>query len=105
VSAGETYAWSVTWCATSAAALERGLRAISVTFAIEGSPVPSSVVTEARRDSDGLACADYGVALAGWQGSSVLLSATLRLSAPVLDGISIYQAGDYVYEYVLTIAP
>ncbi|MCK6576525.1 MAG: matrixin family metalloprotease [Anaerolineae bacterium] len=103
VRAGETYAWSVTWCATSAAALERGLRAISVTFAIEGDPVPSSAVTEGRREGDGLACVDYGVALAGWQGSSVLLSATLRLSAPVLDGISIYQAGDYIYEYALMI--
>lgn len=103
VSASQPYVWSVTWCATTQQALERSLNNIDVSFDIEGQSVPANSVSLIQRDADGLACADYAVLLSGWSGQSVILTATMRLSAPTFDGRAVYQPGDYVYEYAVRV--
>ncbi|MDZ4771240.1 MAG: matrixin family metalloprotease [Chloroflexota bacterium] len=103
VNAGESYIWSVTWCAADNGALERSLRAIDVGFAVEGRAVPDATVGLFLSERDGLACADYAVLLSGWSGAGVRLTATMRLAGAVFDGISIYQPGDYVYEYAVRV--
>lgn len=103
VSATQPYVWSVTWCALSQQTLERSLNNIDVTFEVEGQIVPANAVSVIRHDADGLACVDYAVILSGWSGQSVILTATMTLSAPTFDGRAIYQPGEYRYEYAVRV--
>jgi hypothetical protein len=99
VSTSQSYAWEETWCATDNQTLASGLANITVTFAINGTPVDPSAVTQADTSQNQLSCKEYGTVLSGWSPGNVTLTATLTLKQAVFDGQTIYPPGDYVYEY------
>lgn len=104
VSAGQTYAWSHTWCAASTRALDAAFRSgQTTTFSVNGRATPASNVNRVFTERDGLFCATDYVLLNGWEGDRIRLSVTMTLPAPVFDGFNVYDAGDYVYVYDLAI--
>jgi hypothetical protein len=93
----QQYTWSLTWCATDAATLQKNLNDMEVTFAVNGDAVNQNTVTRTPpHDINGLSCADFVVLLSNWTGSNMTLTRTLRMKNAVFDGKTIYGAGDYV---------
>lgn len=101
--ANASYIWNVPWCAADEATLRDNLNDIRVSLAINDQPVDASQITQTITSLDaGLVCAYHFVLLSGWQPGDVLLTSVLTLQAPVYDGFAVYEAGDYVYNALIT---
>ena len=53
--------------------------------------------------SDGLLCLDFGVLMSEWPAGEYKLKAVATFDQKINDGIADYQAGDYVFEYNVTV--
>jgi len=105
VQSNQNYNWVTTWCANNAQTLSQNLANITMTFAVNGTPVNSQTVTRTQPHNaeNGLSCVDYFVVLSNWQPGQVVLTKTMTLRAPTYDGMTVYAPGDYVYEYVVNV--
>lgn len=99
--ADQGYIWSLSWCARDEATLRSNLRQID--FMFEANITPITQATQVITSEGNLTCALSFVLLSGWQGSRITLQSTLRLNEAVFDGFSVYSAGDYIYNYDLSI--
>jgi hypothetical protein len=103
VFAEQVYTWDIVWCARDQDTLEENLNQIEVIFSVNGEEVDSRDVEVFLAQHQDLYCGHHMVLLSDWEGSSIALSATMRLEEPTFDGMNIYGRGDYVYNYDLTI--
>jgi hypothetical protein len=104
VQRSQSYTLPVTWCASDQATLTKNLQNITVSFAVNGSPVDSSIITKTQpktgqNGQNGLSCANFFVVLSDWSSGNVKITATISLKDAVYDGMTIYAPGNYVYEY------
>jgi hypothetical protein len=105
VDRAQAYIWALNWCASDRATLETNLASLSVAFLVDGREIDGRLITEAITEGNGLSCALFFVLVSDWTGDQTELTATLRLNDAVYDGQRVYGAGDYVYQYDLTIEP
>ncbi|MBZ0296812.1 MAG: matrixin family metalloprotease [Anaerolineae bacterium] len=101
VLADQNYIWLLPWCARDEATLRDNLEQMDFIFEANGTPV--SNVTQVITAQNDLTCALNFVLLSDWQGNRLTLQSTLRLNQAVFDGFSVYSAGDYTYNYDLSI--
>jgi len=53
--------------------------------------------------ADGLVCVDFGVLLSEWSNGEYKLKAIATFDDKINDGIADYAAGDYVFDYNVTV--
>jgi len=93
------------WCTTTQEILKQNFEHITVKLYFNDDVLGSDVVhpiTFTR--SDGLLCLDVGVLMSEWPAGEYILKAVVTFDQKINDGLADYEAGDYIFEYKVTVA-
>jgi hypothetical protein len=101
----ETLIWMYAWCTSTKEILDQNLRNISVKFVLDGEEVPLEKFQQEDFENNGQQCRLTYTALSQWPAGEHHLSTTSTFSAPVNDGSTDYEAGDYVLDYGVFLKP
>jgi hypothetical protein len=96
--------FSYGWCTTTEEILQQNFEHINVRISINGDELGNDVVhpiTFTR--PDGLLCLDYGVLMTEWPAGKYELEAAANFDEKINDGIADYEAGDYAFQYTVTV--
>ncbi|RPJ22996.1 MAG: hypothetical protein EHM33_22150 [Chloroflexi bacterium] len=96
--------FSYGWCTTTEEILKQNFEHINVSLYFNDKELGSDVVhplTFTR--TDGLVCVDYGVLMSEWPAGKYKLNAAANFDEKINDGIADYEAGEYVFEYDVTV--
>ena len=92
------------WCAVDEATLKQNFEHIIVKLYIDDEQLGKDVVHNLSYTSpDNLLCLDYGVLTSEWPEGKHKLKAVATFDDKINDGIADYQAGDYIFEYNVTV--
>jgi hypothetical protein len=92
------------WCTTTEEILKQNVQHMKVTLYFDDEPLESDVVHPlSLTRSDGLVCVDFGALLSGWTNGEYKLKAVATFADKINDGLADYPAGDYVFEYNVTV--
>jgi formylglycine-generating enzyme required for sulfatase activity len=95
----EAWIWDFVWCATDRSGLKEILAPLSITFLIDGEPLPQHLIFEQEREALSLPdwqCHYWATKLQDWnRGSTVTLEIYYTLSTEIYDGQDHYPAGEY----------
>jgi len=92
------------WCTTTQEILTQNFEHIVVKLYFNDNVLGSDVVhpiTFTR--SDGLLCLDFGVLMSEWPAGEYKLKAVATFDQKINDGLADYDAGDYIFEYKVTV--
>jgi len=92
------------WCTTTQEILTQNFEHIAVKLYFNDNVLGSDVVhpiTFTR--SDGLLCLDFGVLMSEWPAGEYKLKAVATFDQKINDGLADYDAGDYIFEYKVTV--
>jgi hypothetical protein len=93
------------WCTTTAEILEQNYEHIRVELFFNGKRLGSDVVhTLTYNTPDGMFCGDYGVLFKKLPAGDHRIEAVATLDEEINDGITDYEAGEYYYEYNVSVA-
>lgn len=96
--------FSYGWCTTTEEILKQNFEHINVKLSINGDALASDVIhpiTYTR--PDGLPCLDYGVLATEWPAGQYQVEAAANFDEKINDGLADYEAGDYVFQYSVTV--
>jgi hypothetical protein len=92
------------WCTTTEEILQQNFEHIRVALYFNGEPLESDVVhpiTYTR--SDNFVCLDFGVLMSDWAPGEYKLAAVATFEEKINDGADDFEAGDYIFEYNVTV--
>jgi hypothetical protein len=96
--------FSYTWCAVDDATLQNNFQHIDVSLYFNEKKLGSDVVhTLSFTSANNLHCADFGVLMSDWHNGEDKLKAVATFNDKINDGMADYAAGDYVFEYNVTV--
>lgn len=101
----ETLIWAYPWCASDAETLEQNFSQIGLKFTLEGKEIPAADFNTLDVESGGRQCRLIYTALSDWKAGEHHLTTTVSFKSAIDDGISEYEAGDYVSEYTVYVKP
>jgi hypothetical protein len=97
--------FSYGWCAVDDATLQNNFQHIEVTLYLNDAKLGMDVVHSLSFTSaNNLHCADFGVLMTDWPNGQYKLKAVATFKDKINDGMADYAAGDYVFEYHVTVA-
>ena len=97
--------FSYGWCAVDDATLQNNFQHIEVSLYFNGNKLGKDVVHSlAFTLANNLHCADFGVLMSDWPSGEYHLKAVATFNDKINDGMADYAAGDYVFEYNVTVA-
>ena len=97
--------FSYGWCAVDDATLQNNIQHIEVSLYFNEKKLGSDVVhTLSFTSANNLHCADFGVLMSDWPSGEYHLKAVATFNDKINDGMADYAAGDYVFEYNVTVA-
>jgi hypothetical protein len=97
--------FSYGWCAVDDATLQNNFQHIQVTLYLNDAKLGTDVVHSLSFTSaNNLHCADFGVLMTDWPDGQYKLKAVATFKDKINDGLADYAAGDYVFEYNVTVA-
>jgi hypothetical protein len=97
--------FSYGWCAVDDATLQNNFQHIDVSLYFNDAKLGTDVVhTLSFTSANNLHCADFGVLLSDWPNGEYKLKAVATFNDKINDGMADYAAGDYVFEYNVTVA-
>ena len=97
--------FSYGWCAVDDATLQNNIQHIDVSLYFNEKKLGSDVVhTLSFTSANNLHCADFGVLMSDWPSGEYKLRAVATFNDKINDGMADYAAGDYVFEYNVTVA-
>lgn len=92
------------WCTTTEEILKQNLEHIKVKLYFNNDELGSDVVHPLSiTRSDGLVCVDFGVLMLEWSDGEYKLKTVATFDQKINDGMADYAAGDYVFEYNVTV--
>ena len=92
------------WCTTTEEILKQNVEHMKVTLYFGDEPLKSDVVHPlSLTRSDGLVCVDFGALMSEWTNGKYKLKAVATFADKINDGLADYPAGDYVFEYNVTV--
>ena len=92
------------WCTTTEEILKQNVEHMKVKLYFNEDVLASDVVHPLSiTRSDGLVCVDFGVLMSEWTNGEYKLKAVATFADKINDGIADYPAGDYVFEYNVTV--
>jgi len=92
------------WCTTTQEILQQNFEHIRVGLFFNGKQLGTDVVhpiTYTR--SDNFVCLDFGVLMSDWAPGEYKLKAVATFDEKLNDGASDFEAGDYIFEYNVTV--
>ena len=96
--------FSYGWCAADDATLQQNIQNIDVSLYFNDNKLGSDVVhTLSYTSANNQHCADYGVLMSDWPNGTYKLKAVATFNQKINDGMSDYAAGDYVFDYNVTV--
>ena len=96
--------FSYGWCAIDDVTLQNNFQHISVSLYFNGDKLGKDVVhTLSFTSANSLHCADFGVLMSEWPNGEYKLKAVATFNDKINDGMADYAAGDYVFEYNVTV--
>ena len=95
--------FSYSWCAADEKTLQQNYQHINATLYINGEKLGKDVVHNLSYQlQNGMFCGDFGALLSDWPTGKYELKAIATFDQKINDGISDYDAGDYVFVYNVT---
>lgn len=92
------------WCTTTEEILKQNFQHIQVKLYFNGNELGSDVIHPLTlQRADGLTCFDYAVLLSDWPVGKYRLEAVATFDETINDGVADYAAGDYVFQYNVTV--
>jgi hypothetical protein len=92
------------WCTKDEATLRQNMEHIMVQIYFNGGKLGADVVHPlAYTLADGQYCLDYGMLLTEWPAGEYQIKAAVNFNQSINDGWSDFEAGDYIYEYNITV--
>lgn len=96
--------FSYGWCATSKEILQQNYQHITVELYFNGDKLGSDVVHSfAYTTAEGMFCGDFGVLLSDWPPGEYRMEAIAAFDDTINDGLADYEAGDYIFDYTVTV--
>lgn len=96
--------FSYGWCAVDDATLQNNFQHIEVSLYFNDDKLGKDVVhTLSFTSANNLHCADFGVLMSDWSNGEYKLKAVATFNDKINDGMADYAAGDYVFEYNVTV--
>lgn len=96
--------FSYGWCTTTEEILVQNFEHINVKLSINGDALGTEVIHPISfTRPDGLFCLDYGVLMTEWPAGEYKLEAAANFDQKLNDGLADYEAGDYVFQYNVTV--
>jgi hypothetical protein len=92
------------WCTTTEEILQQNFEHIRVGLFFDGEQLGTDVVhpiTFTRQD--GFVCLDFGVLMSDWAPGAYKLTAVATFDEKLNDGAADFEAGDYIFEYDVTV--
>lgn len=95
------------WCTTTEEILKQNFEHIGVRLSLDGRELGEDVVhaitsTRQQQERD-MTCLEFGVLFTDWPPGKYRLEAAATFDATINDGLADYPAGDYVFEYDVTV--
>ena len=92
------------WCTVDEETLQQNFEHILVTLYFDGDEIAGNKVHSISYTlADGMICADFGALLSNWQPGEYELKVVATFEEKINDGLSDYNAGDYVFVYNVTV--
>ena len=92
------------WCAVDEKTLQANYQHIEVKLYLNDDELGKDVVQNLSYSTqDNLSCLDYGVLMSDWPDGEYKLKAVATFKDKLNDGMSDYAAGDYIFEYNVTV--
>jgi hypothetical protein len=96
--------FSYGWCTTTEEILSQNFEHINVRLTINGDELGSDVIHPVSfTRPDGLFCLDYGVLATEWPAGEYQVEIAANFDERINDGLADYEAGDYVFQYNVTV--
>jgi hypothetical protein len=96
--------FSYGWCTTTEEILQQNFEHITVRLYFNEEELGDDVVHATSFGTlDGLVCGAFGVLMSEWSPGEYQLRAVVRFDEKINDGIADYEAGDYIFEYNVTV--
>ena len=96
--------FSYGWCTTTEEILRQNFEHIKINLYINDAEIQSDVIHPLTFTRvDGLLCLDHGVLMSDWPAGEYKLEAVATFNEKINDGLADYEAGDYAYEYNVTV--
>lgn len=97
--------FSYGWCAVDDTTLQNNFQHIEVSLYFNGDKLGTDVVhTLSFTSANNLHCADFGVLMSDWPNGEYKLKAVVTFNDKINDGMADYAAGDYIFEYDVTVS-
>jgi hypothetical protein len=93
------------WCTTTEEILQQNFEHIKIALYFNGEPLKSDVVhpiTYQLSEPD-MVCLDFVALLSNWPNGEYQLRAVATFDEKINDGLADFDAGDYIYEYNVTV--
>jgi hypothetical protein len=93
------------WCTSTEEILQQNFQHIQIRLYFEGRELGSDVVHPITfaRQQDGWVCLDFGVLMSDWSNGEYQLEAVATFDEKINDGADDFEAGDYIYQYNVTV--
>jgi len=93
------------WCTTTEEILQQNFEHIKLKFYFNGEQLGTDVVHPVSfTRPDGFVCLDFGVLMSDWAPGEYRLEAVATFEEKINDGAADFEAGDYIYEYNVTVS-
>jgi hypothetical protein len=91
------------WCTTTEDILQQNFEHIKIGLYINGEPLGSDVVHPITYQLNDMVCLDFIALLSNWPNGEYQLTAVATFDETINDGLADFEAGDYIYEYNVTV--
>ena len=91
------------WCTTTQEILEQNFQHIKIALYFNGEPLSSDVVHPITYQLNDMVCLDFVALLSNWPNGEYQLTAVATFDEKINDGIADFDAGEYIYEYNVTV--
>lgn len=96
--------FSYGWCTTTEEILRQNFEHINIKLSINGDELGNDVIHPISfTRPDGLLCLDYGVLITEWPAGEYDVETAANFDEKLNDGLADYEAGDYVFQYNVTV--
>jgi hypothetical protein len=91
------------WCTTTEEILQQNFEHIKIALYFNGEPLRSDVVHPITYQLTDMVCLDFVAMLSNWPNGEYQLSAVATFDEKINDGLADFDAGEYIYEYNVTV--
>lgn len=91
------------WCTTTEEILQQNFEHIKIGLFFNGEALSSDVVHPVTYQLTDMVCLDFVALLSNWPNGEYQLRAVATFDEQINDGLADFEAGDYIYEYNVTV--